>query len=171
MQPVRIRQVKREIRVLGVAASVQDGSTRVVGVVFRGARWLDGVMSAESPGVDLTRTIIDMVKGSPHRKQVRVIMLHSGLMPGGSRVDPERMFSETSKPVIILGAKSLGAMTDPDMGHLTWGRGVKAVDVAYIGLRERDAEAILGVATGGGPTPEALRVAELIIRGLQAPPT
>ena len=171
MQPVRIRQVKKEIRVLGVASAVQDGSTRVVGVVFRGARWLDGVMSAESPGVDLTRTIIDMVNGSPHRKQVRVIMLHSGLMPGGSRVDAGRIFSETSKPVIILGAKSLGAVADPDVGHLAWDRGVNAVDVAYIGLRERDAEVILGVATGGGPTPEALRVAELIIRGLQAPPT
>jgi len=171
LQPVRIRQVKKEIRVLGVASAVQDGSTRVVGVVFRGARWLDGVMSAESPGVDLTRTIIDMVNGSPHRKQVRVIMLHSGLMPGGSRVDAGRIFSETSKPVIILGAKSLGAVADPDVGHLAWDRGVNAVDVAYIGLRERDAEVILGVATGGGPTPEALRVAELIIRALQAPPT
>jgi endonuclease V-like protein UPF0215 family len=62
-------------------------------------------------------------------------------------------------------------MTDPDMGHLTWGRDVKAVDVAYIGLRERDAEAILRVSTGGGPTPEAIRVAELIIRAIPAPPT
>jgi endonuclease V-like protein UPF0215 family len=170
LQPVRIRQVKREIRVLGVAAAVQDGSTRVVGVVFRGARWLDGVMSAESADVDLTRTIIDMVNSSPHRKQVRVIMLHSGLMPDGSRVDAARIFSETSKPVIVLDM-SLGAMTDPSMGHLTWGRGVNAVDVAYIGLRERDVEAILRVSTGGGPTPEALRVAELIIRALQAPLT
>ena len=167
MQPIRIRQVKKEIRVLGIAAAGHDGSTRVVGVVFRGAKWLDGVLSAASKGADLTQTIVEMVNGSPHRKQVRVIMLHSGLVPGGTRVDPTRIFSETSKPVIILGAKGLwGAQTDPNMGYLTWGKGVDAFEVAYIGFREGDVEAILRVSTGAGTTPEALRVAGLILGAL-----
>ena len=167
MQPIRIRQVKKEIRILGVAAAGHDGSIRVVGVVFRGARWLDGVLSATSKGADLTRTIVEMVNGSPHRKQVRVIMLQVGLVSGETQVDPTRIFSETSKPVIILGAKGLGsAQTDPNTGYFTWGKGVDAVEVAYIGLRERDVEAVLRGSTRTGSTPEALRVASLILGAL-----
>ena len=167
MQPIRIRQVKKEIRVLGVAAAGHDGSTRVVGVVFRGARWLDGVLSATSKGADLTRTIVEMVNGSPHRKQVRVIMLHAGLVPGGTNIDPMRIFSEASKPVIILGAESPGgARPDPNTGYFTWGRGADAVEVSYTGVREGDARAVLNASIRAGSTPEALRVAGLILGAL-----
>jgi endonuclease V-like protein UPF0215 family len=167
LQPIRIRQVKKEIRVLGVAAAGHDGSTRVVGVVFRGARWLDGVLSATSKGADLTHTIVEMVNGSPHRKQVRVIMLHAGLVPGGTKIDPMRIFSEVSKPVIILGAENPGgAPSDPNTGYFTWGRGADAVEVSYTGVREGDARAVLNASTRAGSTPEALRVASLILGAL-----
>jgi len=167
LQPVRIRQVKKEIRVLGVAAAGHDGSTRVVGVVFRGARWLDGVLSATSKGADLTRAIVEMVNGSPHRKQVRVIMLQAEMIPKGAEINAAKISSETSKPVIILGAKGLGGVqADPNTGYFTWGKGADAVEVAYLGLRERDAEAVLRVSTREGSTPEALRVAGLILGAL-----
>ena len=164
MQPIRIRQVKKEIRVLGVAAAVHDGSTRVVGVVFRGARWLDGVLSATSKDADLTRMIVEMINGSPHRKQVRVMMFQAEMIPKGVKIDTIKISSETSKPVIILGAKGLGGVqADPNTGYFTWGKGADAVEVAYLGLRERDAEAVLRVSTREGSTPEALRVAGLIL--------
>jgi endonuclease V-like protein UPF0215 family len=167
LQPVRIRQVKKEIRVLGVAAAGHDGSTRVVGVVFRGARWLDGVLSATSKGADLTRAIVEMVNGSPHRKQVRVIMLQAEMIPKGAEINAAKISSETSKPVIILGAKGLGGVqADPNTGYFTWGKGADAVEVAYMRLRERDAEAVLRVSTRVGSTPEALRVASLILGAL-----
>jgi endonuclease V-like protein UPF0215 family len=167
LQPIRIRQVKKEIRVLGVAAAVHDGSTRVVGVVFRGARWLDGVLSATSKGADLTRTIVEMVNGSPHRKQVRVIILQTEMIPKGVEIDTAKISSETSKPVIILGAKGLGdAQADPNMGYFTWGKGADAAEVTYMRLSERDAEAVLRVSTRAGSTPEALRVASLILGAL-----
>ena len=164
MQPIRIRQVKKEIRVLGVAAVGHDGSTRVVGVVFRGARWLDGVLSATSKDADLTRMIVEMINGSPHRKQVRVMMFQAEMIPKGVKIDTIKISSETSKPVIILGAKGLGGVqADPNTGYFTWGKGADAVEVAYLGLRERDAEAVLRVSTREGSTPEALRVAGLIL--------
>ena len=164
MQPIRIRQVKKEIRVLGVAAAGHDGLTRVVGVVFRGARWLDGVLSATSKDADLTRMIVEMINGSPHRKQVRVMMFQAEMIPKGVKIDTIKISSETSKPVIILGAKGLGGVqADPNTGYFTWGKGADAVEVAYLGLRERDAEAVLRVSTREGSTPEALRVAGLIL--------
>ncbi|MCJ7574020.1 DUF99 family protein [Candidatus Bathyarchaeota archaeon] len=167
MQPIRIRQVKKEIRVLGVAAAGHDGSTRVVGVVFRGARWLDGVLYATSKDADLTRTIVEMINGSPHRKQVRVMMFQAEMIPKGVKIDTIKISSETSKPVIILGAKGLGgAQADPNTGYFTWGKGADAVEVAYLGLRERDVEAVLRVSTREGSTPEALKVAGLILGAL-----
>jgi len=167
LQPIRIRQVKKEIRVLGVAAAVHDGSTRVVGVVFRGARWLDGVLSATSKDADLTRMIVEMINGSPHRKQVRVMMFQAEMIPKGVKIDTIKISSETSKPVIILGAKGLGGVqADPNTGYFTWGKGADAAEVTYMRLSERDAEAVLRVSTRAGSTPEALRVASLILGAL-----
>ena len=167
MQPIRIRQVKKEIRVLGVAAAERGGLTRVIGAVFRGGLWLDGVLSSVAEDLDLTRAIVEMVNGSPHRGQVRVIMLRAELLPRGAKVDPVKIFSETSKPVIILGAKDMAETSpSPNIGYFTWGRGVDAVEVAYTGIRERDAGVILKVSTRDDSNPEVLRVAGLILDAL-----
>ena len=75
MTAQRLRQVKREIRVLGVAASRVGEDSIVVGVVYRGSLWLDGVMKTTTREADLTDALIGLVKGSPHYGQIRVILL------------------------------------------------------------------------------------------------
>jgi len=52
----RIRQVKKEIRVLGIAVkpSIREEQFYAVGVVFRGGLWLDGVASSSGEASGLT---------------------------------------------------------------------------------------------------------------------
>jgi len=61
----------------------------VVGVVFRGGYWLDGVMHTKIlvDGFDATEKIGAMVTGSPHFKQLRVIMLNGITFAGFNMVD------------------------------------------------------------------------------------
>jgi len=67
----RFRSIKFEIRVLGVDDGVfiphSKGLVDVVGVVFRGGYWLDGVMRTEIEvdGLDATEKIASMIIESP----------------------------------------------------------------------------------------------------------
>jgi endonuclease V-like protein UPF0215 family len=69
---VEIRAVKPEIRVLGIDDGVfiphTKGVVDVIGVVFRGGYWLDGIMrtQAEIDGMDATEKIASMIIESPH---------------------------------------------------------------------------------------------------------
>jgi len=79
---VKIRYVKPEIRMLGIDdGSFQPhtkGMVDVVGVVFRGGYWLDGVMrtEVEIDGTDATDKIASMIMNSPHYEQLRVVVLN-----------------------------------------------------------------------------------------------
>ncbi len=161
MAPQRLRHVKREIRVFGVAARREDLGYLIVGIVFRGSLWLDGVLKATSSSADLTDAIAEMLRGSPHSGQVRVILLNRDMLPGEASVSIEKLSDETGKPVIILGAASSG-------GEKTYTlvRGDDAVEYSTTGLGRWTAEGVLKAATREGIVPEALRVAALTLSAL-----
>jgi endonuclease V-like protein UPF0215 family len=75
------RVIKPEIRVLGVDdggfVPHVEGLVPIIGVVFRGGYWLDGVLSTEVEvdGFDATNKIAGMIVDSSHFKQLRIIML------------------------------------------------------------------------------------------------
>ena len=67
LTPKRFRYIKPEIRVLGVDDGIfvphTKGTVDVVGVVYRGGYWLDGVMRTEVTvdGMDATEKIGFMI--------------------------------------------------------------------------------------------------------------
>src|SRR3990170_6644040 len=95
---VRIRSVKPEIRVLGVddGAFVPHGkgSADIVGVVYRGGLWLEGVMrtEVEIDGMDTTEKIAAMIVDSPHYDQIRVVILNGITFAGFNIVDMKELF-------------------------------------------------------------------------------
>ena len=108
MPDVIFRDVKKEIRILGVDDSpfdkFKDKKTALIGVVFRGGIYLEGVLKkeVEVDGDDATSGIIEMVKSTRHRGHLRVLML-SGITFGGLNiVDIENLNRETALPVIIV---------------------------------------------------------------------
>ena len=158
MKLVRIRQVKKEIRVLGLAAEPLDDSYVVVGVVYRGRLGLDGVLCCSSSSPDLTGAAASMIRGSAHFNQIRVIAVDMDRLPPGAVVELDALASGTGKPV--LGLTSAGGELDERYMFLWRGH-----TVTSMGLGRGDAERVLETCSVEG-YPEALRVASLVAEEL-----
>ena len=105
---VKFRDIKPEIRVLGIDdgdfSHHEKGTVDIVGVVFRGGYWLEGIMRTEIEvdGLDATEKIVTMIKGSPHYKQLRVIMLDGVTFAGFNFVNIRELFEKVRLPVIVI---------------------------------------------------------------------
>ena len=154
----RLRQIKREIRVLGVAAKGSSKNYTIVGVVYRGNLWLDGVLTTYSNKADITDTLAQMLVNSPHYGQVRVILLSRENLPTEVSVSAEELSTKTGKPVVLLG--------DTVEPTSTWNNGDEKATFLAVGLSIWSAEGILRMSTREGVTPEALRLAALALSAL-----
>jgi len=188
----KFRVIKPEIRVLGVDDGVFKPHTKsfvpVVGVVFRGGYWLDGVMhtKVKVDGLEATEKIASMIRNSPHYKQLRVIMLNGVTIAGFNVVDIKKLNADTGLPVIAVtrdkpnfdeireALKKLPKSEERWKAILNAGelyevpiRGGKSrVYMQTSGISEEDARKILQLTSTRSYIPEALRVAHLIASGL-----
>lgn len=189
---MRFRGIKPEIRILGLddGAFVPHtaGKADVVGVVFRGGRWLDGVMRTEVTidGLDATERISSMVTESPHYEQLRVLMLSGITFAGFNVVDIRELFGSTSLPVMALARerpdlegvrRALENLPDRavrwravqsagDVFRVKVRSGVAPVYVQVAGVSMGDAERIVRLSCTRSGFPEPLRVAHLIASSL-----
>lgn len=166
MGTYRIRQVKKEIRTLGLVVK-QTGlryEYTVIGVVFRGSLWLDGVMRTTVQNIDVTESSIEMITSSPHYPQIRAILVHGDLLCDGASMDTYNLSKNTGKPVIVLNVKDKFKPEESD--HIpvyclcSKDEGVNSYS---IGLKSRLVDEILRKSSRDGIFPEALRMAELLL--------
>ena len=187
----KFRTIKPEIRVLGVddgPFTPHRGSALVVGVVFRGGYWLDGVLSTKVrvDGFDATDKVAAMIVDSPHYRQVRVVMLDGVTFGGFNVVDIKRLNALTDMPVVVVtrekpdfkqvhaALKNLPRSAErwravQNAGRIfevqTRNRG-GSVYMEICGISESDARRILRVTSTRSSVPEALRAAHLIASGV-----
>jgi uncharacterized protein len=186
------RAIKPEIRVLGVddAAHIHKSKSYVpvVGVVFRGGFWVEGVMSTKIlvDGFDSTKAIADMITASPYFKQLRVVLLNGVTFAGFNIVDLKALNAAIGLPVIAV------ARRKPDLNRVHQAilklnqpnERLKALDNAgeivpiqlknlkgqlychICGIRLEDAQKILDLTSTRSVTPEPLRVAHLVASGI-----
>lgn len=192
MVPKKFRVIKPEIRVLGVDDGVftphVKGFAPIVGVVFRGGYWLDGVMhtKVEVDGFDATEKIASMIINSPHYKQLRVIMLNGITFAGFNVVNIKELNSETKLPVIAVTREkpnfteireAIKNLLESEERWKTMKSAGKMFEVStrsenekvYMqtsGILEGDARKILQLTSTRSSVPEALRVAHLIASGI-----
>jgi endonuclease V-like protein UPF0215 family len=160
MSTPRLREIKKEIRVLGLAAwsDSSTGTYETVGVLFRGNRWLDGVLRARSSTHDVTEDVVDMIRNSNHHPQIRVILLHNELLTDSSQIDSHRLSKKTERPVIAMGFEET-LQEIQDEGDSTHPAASSAIS---IGINEETAKKVLSASTRTENYPEALRVAKLL---------
>jgi len=188
----RFRSIKPEIRVLGVDDGVfiprSKGLVDVVGIVFRGGYWLDGVMRTEIEvdGLDATEKIASMITESPHYKQLRIIMLSGITFAGFNVVDIKELYSKTSLPVIAL-TRDLPKMEEikqalenlpekekrwkailnaGEIFEVQTREGEEPIYMQIAGIEREDAEKIVKITSTRSNIPEPLRVAHIIASGL-----
>jgi len=186
----KFRTIKHEIRVLGVddgSFTPHKGYAPVVGVVFRGGYWLDGVLSTrvKVDGFDATDNISSMIVESPHYRQVRVIMLDGVTFGGFNIVDIKELNVLTKLPIIVVtrdkpdfreihaALRNLPRSAErwtavQDAGQIfevqTRSRGGR-VYMEICGIQESDARRIVQLTSTRSNIPEALRVAHLVASG------
>jgi len=188
----RFRAIKPEIRVLGIDDGAfiphVEGLATVVGVVFRGGYWLDGVISTkvEVDGLDATDKIVSMITASPHYKQLRVILLNGVTCAGFNVVDIKKLYEETGLPVIAV-AREMPNFKDirkalknlpcsekrwkairgtGEMFEVSTRNNRARIYMQISGICEEEAREILQKTSTRSDVPEALRVAHLIASGI-----
>jgi hypothetical protein len=188
----RFRVVKKEIRVLGIDDGVfvpqKKGKATIVGVVYRGGLWLDGVMSTqiEVDGLDATEKIASMILDSPHYPQLRVIMLNGLTFAGFNVVDIKKLYEKTDLPIIAISRekpdlneikKALENLPNKDkrwnamknageIFKVDMGKSGGKIYAQMAGIAQKDALKIIKVTSTRSYIPEALRVAHIIASGL-----
>lgn len=188
----KFRSIKSEIRVLGVDdglfAPHTKGAVDVVGVVYRGGYWLDGVMRTEVTidGMDATEKIAAMIKKSPYYEELRVVILNGITFAGFNVVDINKLFKTVNLPVIAVTRekpdleKIRKALKNLPECEKRWqiienaGKIIEvqtrnteeAVYMQIAGVSQEDAEKILKTTSMQSNVPEALRVAHIIASGL-----
>ena len=188
----RFRTIKPEIRVLGVDDGVfipyTKGMVDVIGVVYRGGYWLDGVMRTEIiiDGMDATEKIASMIKKSPHYDELRVVVLNGITFAGFNVVDINELFKRVDLPVIAVTRdkpnfeeirKALKNLPEYERRweaiesagkiiKVKTRNAEKAIYMQIAGVSQEDAEKILRSTSTRSNVPEALRVAHIIASGL-----
>ncbi|MEM3010292.1 MAG: DUF99 family protein [Candidatus Bathyarchaeia archaeon] len=192
MNVKRFRSIKPEIRVLGIDDGVfvprEKGLVDIIGVVYRGGYWLDGVMrtEVELDGMDATEKIIQMIRRSPHHKQLRVVMLNGVTFAGFNVVNIKELYEKVGLPVIVVSRekpdleKIKKALENLPFSEKRWEAIEKAgelfemytrnnyepIFVQFVGISQKDVQKILKVTSTRSNIPEALRVAHIIASGL-----
>lgn len=184
------RVIKPEIRVLGIDDGKftphTKGTVIVVGVVFRGGYSIDGVMHTKVliDGLDATERLVSMINASPHRRQLRLVMLNGITFAGFNLVDIKKLNEATNLPVLALTHEKpdLDAIRTalknlPDFEE-RWriilaageiyeveNKGTK-IYLEIAGILLNDAQKIIKLTSTRSCLPEPLRVAHIVASGI-----
>jgi len=165
--------LKTETRVIGI----DDGDTRrkrrlVVGAVFRGGLWLDGIVStfvdvsASSPG----RILGKMVTTSKFYKELRYAILHGSMLQSARPSLPIEFNSITRLPTITI----LKPRWNKRFDYVTKRRKnavnfkLHGLSVLCLDLTKEKATQVFGITCIRGGLPEPVRVAGLIASAANA---
>ncbi len=192
MPPKKLRSIKSEIRVLGIDDGMfvprTKGTADVVGVVYRGGYWFEGIMRTEITidGLDATEKLVAMIKGSPFYGELRVVVLDGVTFAGFNVVDISQLSHSLELPVIsVVREKPDLEEIRSALKHLPdfevrWQamenagrlfevesrRGENPVYMHAVGILREDAEKVMRATSTRSLIPEALRVAHIIASGL-----
>lgn len=189
MKSVKFYHIKDEIRILGIddsPFSFRDDSVFLVGCIFRGGQWLDGVLSTrvEVDGIDATEKIIDLVKKCKF-KDLRIIMLDGLGFGGFNLVDIKKIFKETKLAVIVIVRQMpdfkeiknalrhldnkkfrLDCIKKAGIPKKIETKPEKFIYMQKCGIKLKDAEEIVKLSSTRSLIPEPIRVAHLIGSGI-----
>jgi len=179
--------MKREIRVIGIDDAPFDKFdplqkyVLVVGTVFRGGSFLDGMVSThvEKDGEDATLRIVEMINESKFKPQLQAIFLNGVAVAGFNVINPISLNKETGIPVIIIirdypdYKKMFSALEKLGMQKkigiiekLPKPSKVDDIYVQNIGISRKETLKLLNITRTHSHIPEPLRVAHLIASGI-----
>lgn len=180
--------MKREIRVLGIddcPHSRKDKEVTVIGCLFRGGDWLDGVMSTsvEVDGENATVKLIELINRSSFKRQIQCLFLDGIAFGGFNVVNIHGLHQHTGIPVIVVVRRlpdfesiknALRQLGMEKKYQLIEQAGQPAripikdgeIFIQTAGISIEDAKKLLTICCTRSYLPEAVRVAHLIGAGI-----
>ena len=103
-------KIKEEVRIIAwddCAFRFRQKQVLIVGVVFRGGKFLDGLLSTKikKDGMDATEKLIDSITNSRNYDQLSLIMLDGISYAGFNLIDIKLLNKKTKLPVIAVQRK------------------------------------------------------------------
>jgi len=104
----KFRSIKSEIRVLGIDdgsfVPQTSGSVDIVGVVYRGGNWFEGLIRSKVTidGFDAIEKIASMIKNSPFYGELRIAFLDGISFAGFNVVNINQLSRMLDMPVISI---------------------------------------------------------------------
>ena len=172
-----------ELRIVGIDDGPFDKSrpranVKVVGAIYRGGQYLDGMVSTtiRRDGRNSTDKLIRMLCDSRYHPQLHYIVLDGIALGGFNVVDIHRLWQETSLPVLVVVrhepdmVKVKRALSNLPGWKARWALIERAgnvepsngVFVQRAGLDSEEAEALLALSCTRAKIPEPLRAAHII---------
>jgi endonuclease V-like protein UPF0215 family len=181
--------IKKEIRIIAwddCAFRFSQKRVLIVGAVFRGGSFLDGLLSTRigKDGLDATDKIAESILKSRHYDQLSLIMLDGITLAGFNLVDLKKLYRRTKLPVIAVQRKKpdikkfkstmkifkdyrkrLGIVNSA--GRLfVFSNDSKDIFYQRTGINDKEAREVLELTCTRSSLPEPIRVAHLIASGL-----
>ncbi len=179
---------KKEIRIVAwddCAFDFKDRRVQIIGTIFRGGKFMDGLLSTaiEKDGMDVTEKIAECVSSSRHYDQLSLIMLDGISFAGFNIVDIKKLSDETRLPVVAVirkrpdvekfldAAKKLPDYRKREAAVRSAGEVFSWAEIFYqkANIETSEAEQIFKLACTQSNIPEPLRVSHLIASGLSRP--
>ncbi|MBS3055575.1 MAG: DUF99 family protein [Candidatus Aenigmarchaeota archaeon] len=178
--------LKSEIRILGFddgAFERTDNQVLVIGVIFRGGKFLDGALKTEVTvdGNDATDKIVKLINSTRHKQQLKIIMFDGITLGGFNIVDIKKIHEETRIPVLVINRKhpdvkkvrkALKMFEDykerwkmiKNAGRIKRFKVRDSKDIFYqsAGIDDKLAKEVITLSTTRSYIPEPLRAAHLI---------
>ncbi len=177
--------LKREVRIIAwddCAFRFRQKKVRLVGVIFRGGDFIDGMLSAlvTKDGNDATAKIVSSILRSRHYDQLSYVMTNGISFAGLNILDINELYRKTRLPVIavvrhkpdrkvFMDALKKFADGKNRIGIVKKTGSVIAYNDIYYqkaGLARKECEEILKITCTRSKIPEPIRVAHLIASGL-----
>lgn len=177
--------MKKEIRVLGIDDSpfkkFTKGNVLVIGTVFRGGLFLEGVLSTKVriDGNNSTEKLISMINSCRFKSQLRCIFLDGIALGGFNVIDIKRLFLEIKIPVIVIIRKKPDIIKIKNtLKKIKQAKKITLIDkageiikindifVQIKGISQDKAKEILDISCTRSLIPEAIRAAHLIASGI-----
>jgi len=177
--------LRKEIRVIGFDDAsfdkFNDTQTLLIGVVYRGGQFMDGVVSSiiDIDGDNATSVMIQLVQSCKFQPQLRCILLDGIAVGGFNIIDTQQLAEQTGIPVLIVirdypDIQSMhAALKKLEMERkitlLNKAGPIEQVNKVYvqrINLSSEEAKEILDITCTHSHLPEPLRIAHLIGQGI-----
>lgn len=188
-------KIKKELRILGVDDGpfnkFKDKKCLVVGTVFRGGNYMDGLLSikVKVDGMDSTSKLVSIIKKTRHIGQLQCIMIDGISLAGFNIIDINKLNKKTKLPVIVIirrmpnlkkiekALKKANKKTWKEKMNLMKKAGrvfkfkikkMKNKNIYFqtAGIKENIAKEIIKISSTHSMIPEPIRIAHLIASGI-----